>query len=418
MATLLPIDLSRRELLASVLASAVSGRRPPNIIVIVADDLGYGEPGCQGDLEIPTPHIDSIAANGVRFTVGYVTAPLCSPSRAGFMTGRYQTRFGHELNAIAEQNADPRIGLPLSEITIADALKKAGYATGAIGKWHLGGAPHFHPQRRGFDEFFGFTHEGHFFVPAPYTGLTSYLIPLVPPYDLGNPIYRGDTPVEEKAYLTEAFCREAVSFVDRHRQQPFFLYLAFNAVHHPMQSPPKYMARVAKIKDPLRRILGGMLVAMDDAVGELLEKLRAAGLEENTLIFFYSDNGAYALENATSNKPLRGFKSQLWEGGIRVPFLLQWKGKLPGGVTYSEPVSALDVFPTAVAAAGGRLPSDRILDGVNLLPYLEGRKTEPPHEQLYWRLQGNTALRCGKWKLIRQANPRQKGDFQLFDLEN
>lgn len=414
----------------------------PNIIVLLADDLGYAELGCQGNEEIPTPHIDSLARNGVRLTSGHVSAPVCCPSRAGLMTGRYQTRFGHELNAIGRQNLDPAIGLPLSEKTLADHLREAGYATGLVGKWHLGGTETFHPQRRGFDEFFGFTHEGHFFVPGPpWQGVltwmrtnaaqagfagrrqigdviwSTHLPGNEPPYDADNPILRGTQPVNESEYLTDAFTREAVAFIERHKARPFFLHLAYNAVHSPMQAPLRHLDRFRHMEDVHRRLFAAMLSALDDSVGTVLAKLRERGLTDNTLIFFLSDNGGPTAELTSSNAPLRGGKGQLWEGGIRVPFLVQWKARLPAGVTYEHPVIALDILPTALDAAGVSLPNTAALDGVSLLPYLRGERHSAPHPTLFWRYGANIAVREGSWKLVRQGE-RGAGApaLKLFNL--
>jgi arylsulfatase B len=397
---------------AAAEAADAAAARKPNIVVLLADDLGYGETGCQGNPEIPTPNIDSIAADGIRCTNGYVTAPVCSPSRAGFMTGRYQTRFGHELNAIGAQNLQPGVGLPLKEATFADRLQAAGYATGAVGKWHLGGSAPYYPQRRGFDEFFGFLHEGHFYARPPYTGIVSRLRPNEPPYDADNPVLRGTQPVEENEYLTEALTREALGFIERHRQQPFFLYVPYNAVHSPMQAAPKYLKRFGRIADEHRRIFAAMLSALDDSIGAVLGKLHQAGLEEKTLIFFFSDNGGPTAELTSSNKPLSGGKGQLLEGGIRIPFLVQWKGHLPAGKVYEQPVISLDILPTALAAAGAPAPESARLDGVNLLPYLTGANSGPPHERLFWRYGPQGALRKGNWKLYQRGSSPP----QLFDL--
>ncbi len=390
--------------------------RKPNLLVIVADDLGYGELGCQGNKQIPTPHIDSLAANGVRFSNGYVSAPVCSPSRAGLMTGRYQTRFGHEFNAIGLQNKEPNVGLPLAEETIADRLRSAGYATGLVGKWHLGGTPKFNPTKRGFDEFFGFLHEGHFYVPPSHTNIASHLRNPEPRYDEQNPILRGFEPVPEKEYLTEAFTREGVAFLDRHYQQPFLLVMTYNAIHSPMQAKPEYMQRFDYIDDPHRRVFAAMLSSLDDGVGALLRKLREKKVEEDTLIFIVSDNGGPTQELTSSNKPLRGGKGQLWEGGIRTPSMAQWKGHLPAAKVYDEPVISLDIFATAAAAAGAK---GRAIDGVDLLPYLSGRNPNAPHETLFWRYGRNIAVRKGNWKLVRQAQPgNPDAAFQLFDLSS
>ncbi len=418
----------------------VSTSRPPNIIVLLADDLGYGELGCQGNPQIPTPHIDSIANSGIRFTNGYVTASYCSPSRAGLLTGRYQTRFGYERNPVGALNEDPDVGLPISEITLAKHLHDAGYTTALIGKWHLGGTARYHPLRRGFDEFFGFLHEGHFFVPPPYHGVTTMLrrrtLPgggqgrlidgrLIysthmgrdePPYDADNPILRGGQPVEESIYLTDALTREAVDFIERTQNRPFFLYLAYNAVHSPLQGADKYMQRFAHIEDIHRRIFAAMLSNLDDSVGVVLGQLRRLDLEQRTLVFFISDNGGPTRELTSSNLPLRGGKGDLYEGGIRVPFMCQWKGTLPKAKVYRHPVITLDVFATAAAVAKAPLAERRATDGVDLMPLLLGRREDRPHEVLYWRMNQKAAIRVGDWKLVRNSR-RDAAPWELYDLD-
>ncbi len=407
----------RREFLASlagVTAGAVARAAPasqPNIVLIVADDLGYGELGCQGNPQIPTPNIDSIARNGVRFTNGYVTAPLCSPSRAGLMTGRYQTRFGHELNPIGLKNKLPNVGLPLTEKTIADHLKTAGYHTGCFGKWHLGGTEKYHPLNRGFDEFFGFLHEGHFYVPPPYRGVSSHLRENEPPYDDQNPLLRGREPVEEKEYLTEVLGREAVSFIDRNRNRPFFLYLPFNAIHSPMQASAFYMKRFTSIADDHRRVFAAMLSALDDAIGAVLRKLDA-----NTLVIFISDNGGPVEELTSSNEPLHGQKGQMYDGGIRIPFMLEWKGRIKGGRTIDAPVISCDLLPTILAAATLQPLPNIAFDGVDLLPFLRGQTKRPPHETLFWRMGASKALRKGNWKMVTQPQRGKTAAAELFDL--
>jgi arylsulfatase A-like enzyme len=360
----------------------------PNIVIILADDLGNADLGFQGCRDIPTPRIDSLAQNGVRCTNGYVSCPYCSPTRAGLLTGRYQQRFGHEFNPGPVAARDDKFGLPLSETTLADRLKAAGYVTGLVGKWHLGETSQFQPQKRGFEEYFGFLGGGHAYFPGQ-----------------GAPIYRGTEGVEEKEYLTDAFARVAVAFVERHKDQPFFLYLAFNAVHTPMHATDDRLSRFTSIADEERRTYAAMLTAMDEGVGKVLDTLKAAHLEENTLIFFFSDNGGPTMLgttiNGSRNEPLRGSKRTTLEGGIHVPFVVQWKGKLAPGTVYNQPVIQLDVLPTALAAAGVAAKPDWRLDGVNLLPHLQGDVKVPPHTRLYWRLGEQWAVRQGDWKLVR-----------------
>ena len=406
----------------------------PNVIVLLADDLGYGELGCQGNEEIPTPHIDSIAANGVRFTNGYVTGPNCSPSRAGFLSGRIPTRFGYENNPIGHRNEDPAIGFPTSETTLAETMQDAGYTTGLLGKWHLGGTAAYHPFRHGF------MHEGHYFVQPPYEGVTTMLrrktLPdgevgrwigkkkLIyhkwpsnePDYDADNPIIRGGQPVMVTEYLTDARTREAVDFIDRHDDKPFFLYLAYNAVHSPLQGADAYMRKFSHIQDIQRRIFAAMLANMDDSVGAVMKQLRKSGLEENTLVFFLSDNGGPTRELTSSNAPLRGQKGMMYEGGLRVPFMVQWKGTLPKGKVYNHPVTSLDIYATAAANAKATAPEN--IEGVDLIPYLTSKRSDRPHDTLFWR-QGNKAgLRHGDLKLVRMGGRKAVGNakWELYDL--
>ncbi len=370
--------------------STAQANAKPNILVILADDLGYGELGCQGfTQQIPTPNIDSIAKNGVRFTSGYVSGPYCSPTRAGFMTGRYQQRFGHEFNPGPAEAAVENFGLSLAEKTIGDRLKAAGYATGWFGKSHLGYKPPFHPLKRGFDEYFGFLGGAHSYLDAAG--------------DKNNPIMRGTEPLPSITYTTEEFAREAVNFIGKHKAEPWFCYLPFNAVHAPLQAPDKYTARFSNVTDAKRRTYCAMESAIDDAIGTVLAKIRENGQEENTLIFFFADNGGPTPSTTSSNGPLRGFKAQTWEGGIRVPFMMQWKGKIPAGKVDDRPVIQLDIHPTALAAAGVAAPAEAKFDGVNLLPFVTGEKSGPPHEALYWRFGQQIALRAGDWKLVKGA---------------
>ena len=426
------------------LLAATLPAKQPNLIILFADDLGYGELGCQGNPEIPTPHIDAIAANGVRFTSGYVAGPNCSPSRAGLLSGRTPTRFGYEFNPIGARNEEPGHGLPASETTIAEALQDAGYTTGLIGKWHQGGKAPYHPFRHGFDEFFGFTHEGHYFVPPPYKGVTTMLRRRTlpgggkgrwegkngllytthmgynePDYDANNPIVRGGQPVEEHEYLTDALTREAVDFIDRHDDKPFFLFLSYNAVHSPLQGADAYMKKFAHIEDIHRRIFAAMLANMDDSVGAVMAQLQKSGLEEDTLVFFLSDNGGPTRELTSSNAPLRGEKGSMYEGALRVPFMVQWKGTIPCGQTYDKPVSSYDIFAT-IAANSEAVTAPKQVEGVDLLPHLTGQHTGTPHETLYWRQGGKTALRHGDWKLVRMGrrNIPGKAQWELYNLNN
>ncbi len=379
--------------------------RQPNIIVILADDLGFADLGLQGATDIPTPQLDRLAAGGVRFTNAYVSHPFCSPTRAGLMTGRYQQRFGHENNPFYDPN-DQVAGLPTTEITLPQLMKQAGYATGIVGKWHLGAAPKFHPMKRGFDEMFGFIGGGHDYFAAQREGKAKeYLIP----------IERDGQPVEEREYLTDAFSREASAFVRRHHSHPFFLYLAYNSPHSPLQVTPNYLERVRHIEDETLRKYAAMIASVDDGVGRLIATLRELKLDSDTLVVFLSDNGGPTSSTHARNHPLRGEKGQVYEGGIRVPFLMWWPGRLKAGAVYHQPLISLDILPTAAALAGVKLPADRRIDGVNLLPHLLGRNPKPPHERLFWRWGGgaNYAVREDRFKLVKQGD----GPARLFDLE-
>jgi arylsulfatase A-like enzyme len=380
----------------------------PNIVLILADDLGYGDIGCQGVTDFKTPNIDAIARNGVRFTSGYSSCTICSPSRAGLLTGRYQTRFGHEFNLGGEdpgtnQVPDGDKGLPLTETTLAARLKTAGYHTGAIGKWHLGDSPDRHPLSRGFDEFFGFLGGAHHYriEQAKRTK-----------------IQRGRTSDQGDTYLTDAFAADGADFIARNARAPFFLYLAFNAVHLPLEATPEYLARVPDIKDEKRRIHAAQTIALDDGVGRVMQALRTAGVEDDTLVFFLSDNGG-ARQGASSNRPLRGEKHTYYEGGIRVPWMMQWKGRLAAGKVVDAPVITLDATATALAAAGIEAPAAN-LDGVNLLPFLRGDTSTRPHETLFWRWGEHWAIRDGDWKLVRTNEYKGKASkppfVQLFNL--
>ncbi len=371
--------------------ASVAQQQKPNVLVILVDDLGYGDISLHGCKDIATPRIDALAHESVRCTNGYVSGPYCSPTRAGLLTGRYQQRFGHEFNPQYLFQGGAGQGLSPREVTIADRLKGAGYATGLVGKWHLGEEDPFHPLNRGFQEFFGFLHGSHSYEKA--LDPSGY-----------NPLYRGRDKVELDGYLTDVLAREAAAFIDRHQKEPFFLYLAFNAVHTPMHATDARLQRVASIQDKTRRIYAAMTLALDEAVGVVADKLRACGLEENTLVFFLSDNGGPIgkfAANGSTNGPLRGSKGDTWEGGIRVPFFVRWKGRLPADKEYAHPVIQLDIHATALAAAGVAVKPDWKLDGVDLVPYLQGQDTAAPHPALYWRFGEQMALRQGDWKLVK-----------------
>ena len=366
----------------------------PNIVLIVSDDLGYADIGVYGSQDIPTPNIDRIAHDGIRFTDAYVSSPYCSPTRAGLMTGRYPQRFGYEFNP----DGSPDHGLPLSEMTMANRLKAAGYRTALFGKWHLGSADRLHPMRRGFEEFYGFLGAAHSYVSVTDIDVGT---------GMADPILDGLTPTSSVTYLTDALGDRAAGYIERHASEPFFLYLAFNAAHVPMEAPEKYLARFMNIADQERRTYAAMVSAMDDAIGKTLTALRNQKLEEKTLVVFLNDNGgptmATTTVNGSSNDPLRGSKRQTWEGGIRVAFAMSWKGHLDAGRVDHRPIIQLDVVPTVLAAAG-IATSQSEFDGVDLLPFLKGTAKGMPHDTLYWRFGGMMAIRRGDWKLVKTSD--------------
>lgn len=396
--------------LASLLLAASAFAAKPNVLVIVADDLGYNDVGFQGSKEIPTPELDKLAAQSVRCTNGYVSHPFCSPTRAGMLTGRYQHRFGHENNP-AWLPESTVAGLPLSETTFPTLMKQAGYTTGAVGKWHLGAHPQFHPNKRGFDEYFGALGGGHMYFPGEQKGGVEYVLPL----------NRNGKDEPQTKYLTDQFGEEAAAFIGRHagEARPWMLYLAFNAPHTPLQAPKEWLEKLKHIENESRRTYMAMVCALDAAIGGVLARLDETRQRENTLVYFVSDNGGPNLAaksgtNFTDNSPLRGAKGAVYEGGMRVPFLVSWPARLKPG-TYDQPVIALDFLPTSLAAAESADITPKNLDGVNLLPFLGGEKTGAPHDTLFWRSGGpggNNAVRRGDLKLVRiGAEPPQ-----LYDL--
>jgi len=392
-----------------------SRERPPNLIVIMTDDQGYADVGFNGCKDIPTPNIDSIASNGVKFTDGYVSYAVCSPSRAGFLTGRYQQRFGHERNPRwAPENRES--GLPLSESTLADTLGKVGYKTGLIGKWHLGCHPDLHPLKRGFNEFFGHLGGGHRYFPEELTLQHTEQAKSSSESDSYKLwIMRDQTPVKTTKYLTDEFSDEASRFIERHKAGPFSLYLAYNAPHSPLQASEKYLARFPDIKSEKRRTYAAMVSAVDDGVGQVLSKLRELGIDKNTMVVFLSDNGGPP-DNASNNGPLRGGKGSPWEGGIRVPFAAQWPDQIPKGLVYRNPVISLDIFATIAAQAKAPVDAARPLDGVNLIPYLTGVNSGAPHDAIYLRMfdKGAYVVRRCVQKLVIDAKDSAP---QLYNLK-
>ncbi len=380
-----------------------SAAERPNIVLILADDLGYGDVGFNGCPDIPTPNLDSLAANGVRFANGYSSHPFCSPMRAGLMAGRYQHRFGYVTN-VAFDPHNQRMGLPKSEPTLAKRLADSGYRTGMVGKWHLGAASPFHPLRRGFDFFYGFLGGGHDYFTVDTTAQLSE--------NYKAALDNNGQPAGLDGYLTNILTDQAIRFIEQSGEQPYFLYVAYNAPHGPLQAPEEEIAKFASIKNAKRRTYAAMVSVMDTQIGRLLKTLDARGQRNNTLVMFLSDNGGPEQANASDNGPLRGQKGDVFEGGVHVPFVMSMPGTLPEGVVYDNPVISFDLSQTALELAGATFDNP---DGVNLFPYVLGERTTPPHEAIFWRTEhdGKRAVRRNEDKLV-----MLDGKSLLFDLES
>lgn len=427
-------------------AQAASAKRP-NIVVILADDLGYNDVSLHGNPLVRTPNIDSIARQGARFETGYTGDAVCSTSRAALMTGRNFSRYGFEWlpnlpgfirardGTYAQERYPPKIvtrganpippeknGLPMSEVTLAQALKAQGYRTGIVGKWHLGTAPNLLPTNRGFDEFVGFPGGSALYgkvddpqvvtAKLPWSGIDGYLYA-----NLTTDVWRDGKRTPARKYMSYELADEAVGFIERNKKQPFFLYLAFNAPHNPIQAPKAVYDRMGHIKDEKTRVYYAMIQAMDEAVGQVLGKLKAEGLERDTIVVFLSDNGGASYHHIPQeNLPYRGWKTTYFEGGLHVPFFVRWPARIPAGSFVPGVASSLDLFPTLVRAAGGELPKDREYDGVDLTPALSGRAGPDALRErtLYWRKGDYKAIRQGRWKLQWLDEPKA---VWLFDLE-
>lgn len=384
--------------LLSVVSQNIHAQKQPNIVLLFADDAGYADFGFHGSKVMKTPHLDKLAQEGVRFTQGYVSDPTCGPSRAGLITGKYQQRFGFEENNVPGfmspvSAADgPEMGVPVEEITMADYLHKLGYVTAFYGKWHLGGADRFHPTKRGFDEFYGFRGGARSYFP--YSNLPASKLDLME-RGFGNYI-------EPEKYLTDALADEAIDFIERQAKsdQPFFAVLSFNAVHTPMDATEEDLKQFPNLTGN-RKTVAAMTLALDRASGKILDKLAELGIDDNTIVVFTNDNGGPTDKNASDNKPLSGTKSNHLEGGIRVPFIIKWPGQIKENSIFNKPIITLDLLPTFYAAGGGDAKDLTAIDGVDLMPYIQGTKTDRPHDALYWKKDARAAMRKGDWKLIR-----------------
>lgn len=378
-------------IVTSAFAQERKASERPNIIVFMADDMGYADTGFTGAKDIKTPNLDNLAKNGVFFKQGYANHAYCGPSRAALMAGRYQHRFGFETNP-AYDPANPYMGIDKGEKLFPKRLQEAGYKTGAIGKWHLGAAAEFHPLNRGFDYFYGFLGGGHdyFRIDGTKKVWEAYLQPLV----------RNRKSDNFEGYLTTALSKDAANFVKNNKENPFFLYVAYNAPHMPLQAPKEDVERYAHIKDKKRRVYAAMVDVMDRGIGTVIQSLKDNGIYENTLIFFLSDNGGPQSKggstkgwNGSDNKPFRGGKGNMYDGGVHVPFFASWPKKFKPGTVIDYPVNSLDIGRTAVELAGGNALSAPKMEGVNLVPFATGKKKGAPHDFIYWK-SGN------KWSIL------------------
>lgn len=444
-------------------AQAPQGQRPPNIILIMADDLGFNDVSItgQGVAGTPTPNIDAIGREGVVFTQGYAGNATCAPSRAALMTGRYATRFGYEFTPTdvklpgwfptslirpdamfarnianfasdwevkpvfdeeAAKNLPPpgNKGMPASEITIAEQLQSRGYHTVHLGKWHLGEAKGMRPEDQGFDESLGFMIGGQMFLPEDHPQVVNSKQDFDPidrflwanlPYSLQ---YNGGQRFAPDRYMTDYLSHQAVQSIRANRNRPFFMYLAYNAPHTPLQALKSDYDALSGIKDHRARVYAAMVRALDRGVGQVMAELKRQGLDDNTLVIFTSDNGgAHYVGLPQINRPYRGWKATFYEGGTHLPFLMRWPARIAAGSRFGSPVSQFDIFSTASAAAGSALPADRPVDGVDLLPFVGGDATGVPHRTLFWRSGGYRAVLHDGWKLHSLTHPAGERLYHL-----
>lgn len=431
-------------------AEAPTGARPPNVIVIVADDLGFNDitfngGGVAGGI-VRTPNIDAIAQQGASIDEGYAANATCSPSRAAIMSGRYPSRFGFEFTAtpqafsrylahggrdalhqpifheerVAQMPAEQNMGMPASETTIAEVMQSQGYHTIHIGKWHLGEAPEMRPEAQGFNESLGFMAGAAMFLPPNDPDTVNAKLPFDPidrfiwanlPYAVQ---WNGEQRFRPRGYLTDYFADEAARAIEANRNRPFFMYLAFNAPHTPLQATREDYEALSAITDHTERVYGAMILALDRGIGRVMQTLREQGLDENTIVIFTSDNGgAWYVGLPDLNRPYRGWKATFFEGGIRTPFFARWPGHIPAGSHIRGPATHMDIFTTAAAAVGA--PTQTQSDGANLLPYLTGQQNGALQRRLFWRSGPYRVVRDGDWKLQVSETPDR---VWLFDLAN
>lgn len=429
----------------------------PNIILIVADDLGLNDVSCYGNSIVQTPNIDALAKEGVKCTEGYVTSAVCAPSRCGILTGRYQERCGFETQQteyyptniieyltgkfFSEKDSNwvvatkphypyewqiAKQGIPPTEITLAELLKKSNYATGIIGKWHLGNNEKLNiPNKRGFDYQYGcygaFTLYAENEVQEDIVNYKRASFSAKYQWDMARKdaamIYENNKKIRhEKQYFTDAIRDKSIQFIHNNKDKPFFLYIPFTAPHEPYQAQlDLYSKEFSLVNDKKKAVYNAIIRSMDNAIGAIQQKLKDLNIDENTMIVFLSDNGSASYTGVTTNKPLKGGKLTQFEGGINVPFIFKWKSHLPENVTYTKPIISLDIFSTVAAITNTALPKDRIIDGVNLIPFFMNENQEAPHDKLFWRIDHVHVIRKGDYKLIYSSRDKWK---ELYDLKN
>jgi len=420
-------------------------------VIIIADDLGRNDLSLYSRDGLDLPHINQLAREGILFTEAYATSAVCNPSRAGLITGRYQQRFGNErqimgryprnkleffvvknfVNTSPLQLIEPwytasdaelrKQGLPESEVSLFEAFQAAGYRTGCMGKWHLGYHKPFLPQNKGVEDFYGFYEAFSLYAPKRAKDMVNHRHRIFQNRVIWrqkrkgpSAIFRNGVEVDEKGYLTTRIAEQAQQFIKAQEAEPFLLCVPFNAPHTPFQAPKSYVDQYSHVDDKNKRVYYAMIAALDDAIGAIMGQLRESGLEENTLVFFCSDNGGATYTGATENGDLKGGKMTQFEGGLNVPFIMKWKGVLPAGMQYHAPVSLMDIFTTSLFSCQIPLPSHVPVDGVDLLPFLSGQEKQVPHEYLFWKTDFSKSVRKGKWKLMVNA---REGLMTLYDLE-
>jgi arylsulfatase A-like enzyme len=423
----------------------------PNIILITVDDLGMADCSLYGEGKISTPHIERLGSEGIIFENAYVTSPVCAPSRAAMITGRYQHRFGFEFtmherylknqleylafkylvnsepwvakwtNSVPDAEAIHNQGLPLSEITLAEILKKHGYNTGIMGKWHLGWSREKQPAAFGFEEQYGFFHSHSLYAPEGTDGIVGQKIEAdwtdtyIWSGQRNGPhaIYKNGMEIEEQGYLTDRITEESIAYMNKQKGHPFFLWISYSAPHTPLQAPSEYVDQFSDIEDPVKRVYHAMISNLDDNIGRLMEYLADHKLTENSIIFFISDNGGAEYTHTTDNGRYEGGKNTEFEGGIKVPMIIRLPGRTAESGRFPHMVSSMDIFTTAIAAAGIPMMPGRELDGVNLIPYLMGENNTPPHEYLFWQRGISRVVRNNEFKLVMNE---YSGAEILYDL--